>query len=103
MSEKFIKYLIKHFKKGTTFLILGEQGPITNLFWLNRAGMNCIIIGEDQDYYPFITDNIVIYISDFNPELKVNCYSLHCPIFYQDKNNLINIEDRNIQCVKDII
>ena len=96
MTEKQIKYILKNFKRGTTILFIGVSfNQYINLEQLTEAGYTCILLGEGQDYWLYIKNNMIIYVD--NIDTKINCYPLHYPIFVYDKNRVMNAEDRDVR------
>lgn len=102
MTEKQIRYILKNFKQGTTILFMGVSfNQYINLKELTEAGYTCILLGKGQDYWPYIKNNMIIYIDGIDN--KINCYSLHCPIFVYDKNRVINAEDRDVRIWAEVL
>ena len=102
MTEKQIRYILKNFKQGTTILFTGVSfNQYINLEKLTEAGYTCILLGEGQDYWPYIKNDMVIYIDGIDN--KINCYPLHCTIFVYDKNRVINAEDRDVRVWAEVL
>lgn len=102
MTEKQIKYILKNFKRGTIILFMGVSfNQYINLEQLTEAGYTCILLGEGQDYWPYIKNNMIIYVD--NIDTKINCYPLHCPIFVYNKNQVINAEDRDVRVWAEVL
>ena len=102
MTEKQIRYILKNFKQGTTILFTGVSfNQYINLEKFTEAGYTCILLGKDQDYWPYIKNDMVIYIDGIDN--KINCYPLHCPIFVYDKNRVINAEDRDVRVWAEVL
>lgn len=104
MTEKQIKYILKNFKSGTTILFMGVSfNQYVNLEKLTDAGYTCILLGEGQNYWPYIQNNMVIYVNNDIKIMKLNCYLLHCPIFVYNKNQVINAEDRDVRVWAEVL
>lgn len=104
MTEKQIKYILKNFKSGTTILFMGVSfNQYVNLEKLTDAGYTCILLGEGQNYWPYIQNNMVIYVNNDIKIMKLNCYPLHCPIFVYNKNQVINAEDRDVRVWAEVL
>lgn len=102
MTEKQIKYILKNFKQGTTILFMGVSfNQYVNLEKLIEAGYTCILLGKGQDYWPYIKNNMIIYVD--NIDTKINCYPLHCPIFVYAKNRVMNAEDRDVRVWAEVL
>lgn len=102
MTEKQIKYILKNFKRGTTILFMGVSfNQYINLEQLIEAGYTCILLGEGQDYWPYIKNDMIIYIDGIGN--KINCYPLHCPIFVYDKNRVINTKNRDVRVWAEVL
>ena len=62
MTEKQIRYILKNFKQGTTILFTGVSfNQYINLEKLIEAGYTCILLGKDQDYWPYIKNLYRLY------------------------------------------
>lgn len=105
MTEKQIKYILKNFKRGTTILFMGVSfNQYINLEQLTEAGYTCILLGEGQDYWPYIQDNMIIYVDNIDIKImRLNCYPLHCPIFVYDKNRVMNAEDKDVRVWAEVL
>ena len=93
MTEKQIRYILKNFKQGTTILFTGVScNQYINLEKVIEAGYTCILLGKDQDYWPYIKNDMLIYTQGHKHNKQ--CHKQHCKKFIYNKNQVQHAEDR---------